>query len=61
MQLLIEVSVMEKALPSPMFSTLRTLLEKGFRGVITEETRTVVDKYVKEAYEKMKRIIEPLK
>ena len=58
--MLIEVSVMEKALPSPMFSNLRTLLEKAFRGVITEETKVVVDKYVSEAYEKMKRIIEPL-
>lgn len=43
-----------------MFSNLRTLLEKAFRGVITEETKVVVDKYVSEAYEKMKRIIEPL-
>lgn len=51
---------MERALPSPLFSTLRNLLEKGYRGVITKETQEVVDKYVNDAYEKMKRIIEPL-
>lgn len=51
---------MEKAISLPVFETLHTLLEKGYEGVLTEETKAVVEKYVNEAYEKMKRIIDPL-
>ena len=57
---MIEISVMEKAISLPVFETLHTLLEKGYEGVLTEETKAVVEKYVNEAYEKMKRIIDPL-
>lgn len=60
MQLLIETSVLEKAIQSTLFLTLHTLLDKAYRGEVSDEMEELVEKYKLEAYEQMKRIITAL-
>ena len=57
MQLLVETSVLEKAIPSTLFTTMYTLLDKAYKGEVSDEMQELVEKYKLEAYEQMKRII----
>ena len=51
---------MEKAIRSHHFITLKGLLDKAYRGNVSEELQQVVEYYIKDACEKMKRIIDAL-
>ena len=51
---------MEKAIHSHHFITLKGLLDKAYRGDVSEELQQVVEYYIKDACEKMKRIIDVL-
>lgn len=57
---MIEISVMEKAISSSEFATLRLLLEKAFRGSASAESKAVIAKYVEEGERKLKRILTTL-
>ena len=59
-QLLLEVRILEKAMPSEHYEVLRTLLLKAFGSSASEESLAVVDTYVEEGCAKMKRIINTL-
>lgn len=51
---------MEKAIKSTSFAVLKELLEKAYRGVLTEEMSEYLIKYSEDACDKMKRIIDAL-
>lgn len=57
---MIEVAVMEKAIQSGVYTALRGLLEKAFRGAVSEEMKQLVEQYIVDANDKMKRIIDAL-
>lgn len=59
-QLLLEVLIMEKAMPSEHYNALKTLLLKAYGPNVSEESLAVVDKYVEDGCSKMKRIIDTL-
>lgn len=58
--MMIEVTVMEKAMQSSVFAVLKGLLEKAFRGTVSTEMTQLVENYIDDACDKMKRIIEAL-
>ena len=57
---MVEISVMEKAIPSKDYDTQRILLEKAYRGSVSPELKAVIANYVNEATGKLKRIIDTL-
>ena len=57
---MIEVAVMEKAIHSGVYTVLKGLLEKAFRGAVSEDMKQLVEKYILDASDKMKRIIDAL-
>ena len=52
--------MMEKAIHSGVYTVLKGLLEKAFRGAVSEDMKQLVEKYILDASDKMKRIIDAL-
>ena len=59
-QLTMEITILEKALPSEHYHSLKVLLSKAYSKDVSPECMAVVEKYVAEGSEKLKRIIDTL-
>ncbi|KAK8821090.1 hypothetical protein WA538_005721 [Blastocystis sp. DL] len=59
-QMMVELRVLEQAIASEHFSALKTLLMKAFGNKESPECMAVVDNYVKEGSERLKKILVTL-
>ena len=58
--MMVELRVLEQAIASEHFSALKTLLMKAFGNKESPECMAVVDNYVKEGSERLKKILVTL-
>lgn len=57
---MLELTILEKALPSEHYAHLKVLLSKAYSKDVSPEYEAVMQKYITEGCEKMKRIIYTL-